>query len=309
MFTKEAVEDMVNKLNGSERAMPGIVNHDLTALPFRKFVKAELIKESGKYGGAVTMVFGEQYPVLLNDLPDTELVLMHWEDDLRLFARVGQEVAGDVMTVTVDLGDFESPEQCEVFLRDINAMEGARSGDLMGRHSVDPTPIVEFFLSNWEAIATIAGSKWFLSRVAKYMTGVTDELLARRVGPTCDLIEAKLSAVRKAYSRARGKSDEETDLYVVIEWDEIEFVLLLRSGRDSDNICLCFDRLGETLDQYSSLLDHADSVVFSQSEDGGWHFEHAKLKDGDVIGSRVCAERTLEQLRAIGNAARARRDE
>jgi len=308
VFSKQAVESVVGTLNDNARAMAGIVNHDLSTIPFRKFVRARVIEESGKYGAEVTMAIGEAHQVLTHDVPDAELVLLEWQDDPKLFARIGQEGAGEETKVTADLGDFEGLEQYEVFRHEIDATDGVTPGNPMGRHSVDPTPIIEIVLANWEAIAILAGSKWCLSRAERFVTGVTDELLARRVGPTCDLIEAKLADLRGLFARTRGKSDENVCVCLIASSDEIELVLLVSAGSEVERIDLYAEQLGEILDRYSSILDQADSAVLSLHEDGTWRFEYARLKDGNAIGTLDCAERTLEQLRAIGDTHKTRDD-
>ena len=305
VFSRQAVEGVVTELNNAKRAMRGTVNHDLSCMPFRKALGARLIEESGSYGAEITMTFGEEHHLRSNDFPGAEFVLVQWNEHPKPFKRIGLEQPDEDTKVTVDLGDFDNPEQYNAFEEEIESIEGLIPGNLMGRHSVDPAPIIELILSNWEALSAVAGSSWFLARVGKYVTGVTDEMLARRVGPTCDLIEDKFSAVRRSLLRARGQVDEEIDLCLVMSWEEIELVLLVRADSAGEDCQLGLDQLGETLDSYSPLLDGADSVVFSLREDGEWQFEYATLNDGNVIGTRNCFDRTLEQLRAIGRASRA----
>jgi len=305
VYTREAVEGVVNDVNNAERAMRGTVNHDLSCMPFRKAVGARLIEESGCHGAEITMTFGEEHHLHMKELPESALVFVQWTEQPRPFTRIGRESSEEGTKVTVDLGDLGGHEQYEVFLEELEAIKGVVPGNLMGRHSVDPAPIIELVLSNWESLCAVAGSTWLLNRVRKFVTGVTDELFARRVEPTCDLIEAKLAAVRRSFSRARGRADEAIDLVLVMSWDEIELVLLVRAAGASEDRRLSLDRLGPSLDRYGPLLEGADSVVFSLSEDGDWQFEYATLTDGNVIGTRACYNRTLEQLRAIGRARRA----
>ena len=305
VFTRQAVEGVVSDINNAERAMRGTVNHDLSCMPFRKAVGARLIEESGDHGAEITMTFGEEHHLRSNDFPDAEFVLVRWNEHPKPFTRIGRGQPDEDTKVTVDLGDFDNPEQYDAFKEEIESIDGIAAGNLMGRHAVDPAPIIELILSNWEALSIVAGSSWFLNRVGKFFTGVTDEMLARRVGPTCDLIEAKLSAARRSFSRVRGQADEAIDLCLVMSWEEIELVLLTKADSASEDYRLGLDRLGETLDRYSPLLEGADSVVFSLREGGLWQFEYATLNDGNVIGTRNCFDRTLEQLREIGRSRRA----
>ena len=308
MFTKGAVEGVVKDMNNADRATRGTVNHDLSCMPFRKSVGAKIIEESGDYGAEITMAFGDEYRIQ-SDLPDSELMLLQWKEHTKPFSRIGQQQPNDQTKVSVDHGDFRSPKQYDEFRQGVEAMEGATLGDPMGRHAVDPTPIIELVLSNPEAIAAIAGSGWFLKRVEKYATGVIDEMLARRVNPTCELIEAKLSSLRRSFSLSRGQSDEEVDLCVVMSWKDIELVLLVKASKDIEDIQLHVKELGERLDIYSTLLNGADSAVFFLGEDGAWQFEYATLNDGNVVGTLECFNRTIGQLRAIRDANMSRNDE
>ncbi len=162
-------------------------------------------------------------------------------------------------------------------------------------------------LTNLEVLALLAPS-WVVWKLGKFANGVTDEMLKRRVGPTCDLLEKKLANVKEAYSKSRRKQSESIDIDVMIPGEDCELILLMPSGTKGKEDWFDPPAIQRVLDSYRPLLEDADSIVLSRQKGGKWRFEYMLTKDGCVIGTKRCYDRTMDLFHKIEAHNRAVRE-
>ena len=298
VMSKAAVESLVELVNTSTRAVRIGVEHDPRYMPFGKWHKATLAEDGDEYVAVATGTMNDSPQLLLRHLTQDELVLLEFPDDRRPFKRFGEAVDYDEIVVAADPANL-SEEEWHAFENDLAALPGVSSETRMKvRHSLEPSVLLELVVSHPMETFAVLSTCWAVQRLRRFVTAVADEMLMRRVGPTCDALDDKIKSIVAAFRRQRQK-DETIQIHLILPLEECQIVLLMQSREKGDPTPLDRVAIGEELDKWEDFLEDADTIVLEIERDGGCVLLYALMYDGSVIGSKECYERSLAAYEAV----------
>ena len=287
--------------------MRGMVNHDPHCMPIRKALSAQLLESRGDYAAELNWEFGKGTEFRRRGIPAVRHVQVAFKESDSPFTRYSVPTSDELSLISVDLVNFRTRGDYERFRQDLQGLDGVEIGKPITRHSVDPFPLIDIVLSNPESLALLANC-WIVWKLYRLSDKIVEEMTDRLAKRTCDLLERKISDVRGAFSRVRRKEREPIEIHVMIPGDETELILLMPSDSKGPEDWMDPQAIQDVLDSYRPLLEDADSIVLSRQKGGRWAFEYMLTKDGSVIGTRRCYDRTLELYRRIESHNKTVRD-
>ena len=298
IYSKDAVANLVQSVNETERAMRGMVNHDPHCMPIRKALSARLVESHGEYEAELSWEFGKRSEFRRIDIPAVRHVRLAFNESTRPFSLYSQPASPEKSLVSVDLVNFRNEKEVERFELAVENLDGAEMGKRITRHSFDPVPLLDIILSNPETLALLANC-WIVWKLGRFADKVAEEMSDRLAERTCDLLERKITDLRNVFSRVRRKDNESIEIHVMIPGEETELILLMPSDTKGQENWMDPQAIQDVLDSYRPLLEDADSIVLSRQKGGRWNFEYMLTKDGCVIGTMRCYDRTMKLYRRI----------
>lgn len=295
-LAKEALECFVTQAN-SEKALPFIVEHDPRSVPLGK-VKEVWIEAFGREYAAKARVHIEDTARSFRHLrSNTELVYLNFSDDPRPFVRISEDSGLHSITVGVDRANFNTREAYSAFMSDIKRLDDNILSKEIGRRSLGPEPLVQFVLSNADLGAALAVGLWILHRVEKFVRYTVDETLRKSADAISDALSARIAAIVDIYYGRQARDDRSVTIETIIR-GTMDIVLVTRLKRGSKFPAIELKEIAKELEKYGDVLAEAEEVTMSREGRGDWKLEHAKMRTGQVLGTRDCYDRTIGRLAA-----------
>ena len=291
-FTKETLESIGN--TDSASAIPITPGHDPFCMPIGK-VESTWIEAYGEEHAAMAQLhIEEEYQNITHISTETPLVLLHFKDSPKPFVRGFNDLDEVPLTVCTDLANFSSNMDHSEFLADVSDIDAKAKSKIIGRHSLVPEPILQFLISNPE-LSTALGvtTLWTGKRVEKFLRYTVDQTLQKIGDDIADSLSGKIRKILTSY-KGRKSPDDRPVLVQVVIVGETDFVLLDRVPNEQRVSPIDLQELVSAIERYGDLLEIAQEVTFARSESGDWEFQYLKTRQGQVIGTLACQERTVQ---------------
>ena len=292
---KEAIESFANQLNG-DRSLALTIDHDPLCMPL------------GKARDAWVEPFGDEYAVMarihvsdarsaIHMKSRSELVHLDFVDEPRPFIQCVKDASQSRVTVGVDLANFDNPQNHATFVDAVKHIDDEIACETIGRHSVEPEPLIKLVLSHPEICAALGIGLWTFRRVEKFVRYTIDET-SRKLGDECsELLSFKIKKIVGAYKNQR--SDDRRVLTEIVVPGETNLVLLVEIAHDEEFPAISLEKLTAEMEKYGDLLRQAEEATFARTEAGEWEFQYLTTRTGQVLGSVKCHKRTMDKLRRI----------
>ena len=294
-FTKEALESIAN--TDSAFAIPITPEHDPFCMPIGKVESTWIEPYGEEYAAMAQLHIEEEYQNITHVSTEDPLVLLHFKDSPKPFARGFDGSDESELTVCTDLANFSSDIDHSKFSDDVNQIEGEANSKIIGRHSLVPEPILQFLISNPELGTALGIAAWWTgNRVEKFLRYTVDQTLQKIGDEIADSLSEKIRKILISYKNRKSPDDRPVLVQVVI-LGETDFVLLNRLQDDQEAYSIDLQKLALAIEKYSDLLQIAQEVTFARSGADDWEFQYLKTHQGQVIGTLACHERTVQIYR------------
>ena len=297
VVTKEALESITMTAYDS-RAIPMNIDHDPFSFPMGKIVEIRVEPSGDEYVAVARMYIDDDPKKLTNTQSGDELALLEFHGAPQPFAKIKyNKDKQNHDTVSIDLSDLNDPSSFSAFEDEIQVTDPdlTCTGGVI-RHSVDPVPLIQYAMSNPEALLLF----WAVAESGKRLVQYTvDATLKKTADQVADILSRRLGRILRAYGKYRSKAKETCVVQIIIPGNP-EIVLLARilEGRDSPVVSL--EEIAEEMHRYQDFTEKATNVTFARSEDGTWKLLHLKTHDGKVIGTVESYEQTMQAFEALG---------
>ena len=293
---KEAIESFPNTLNG-ERSLAFTIDHDPLCMPI------------GKTTGAWVEPLGDEYAVMarihvedaarsaIHMKSRTELVHLNFVDEPRPFIQRVQDANQNRITVGVDLANFDNPQSHATFVNTVTHLDEEIACTIIGRHSVEPEPLIQLILSHPAISAALGIGLWTLRRVEKFIRYTIDETSRKLADELSESLSSKIKAIVEAYKNQR--SDDRRILAEIVVPGDMTLVLLVEIAHKEEFQAISLYKLTAEMEKYGDLLRQAEEATFAQTQAGEWEFQYLTTRTGEVFGTAKCYKRTMDKLRRI----------
>ena len=297
-MTLAAIRSIVDLVDG-ERAIPFSIGHDPFCLPIGKVIEA-WIEPLGNEHVAKGRIYVENPQSMKNRLdPAIELVRFNFANYPKPFQRRSYKPSDrNHDLVSVDLNNFANLKNYNAFAREVSMFDQSIICNHIGRHSIDPAPLIEFVTSpNALLVAAVLLGRKVIDHAVTQMLNSLSTSLTRQV-----------RRVVSAYRKHHAQDNRGTVVQTVLSdghGDEFQLILLIKiqpkAGIPELNLVEIVSGLRKYID---SLPDKdIDSVTVDLSENGEWGLRYMTTRSGKVIGTKECYEYTLEQLERVQNSS------
>ena len=162
-FTKEAMESIRDQVNG-DRCLPFSVEHDPFCMPIGKIHEAWIEPFDDEYAAMARFHVDDDARSAKHARSGTELVCLNFADVPKPFVQQFGDTDRNLMTVGVDLANFDSTERYARFIDTAKGVDDEISCRNIGRHSLGPEPLIQFVLEHPELCAALSVGWWVLKR-------------------------------------------------------------------------------------------------------------------------------------------------
>ena len=297
-ITREAIESISDQVNG-ERCLPVIPDHDPFSMPIGK-IKEAWIEPFGDEYAVMARIHEEDDAVIsVHVRSGTELVYLDFVDAPKPFVQQFQNLdEKNLFTVSVDLANFANIHAHTAFMDAARRIDDKIDSKIIGRHSLEPEPLLHLVLRYPELCAALSVGLWVLSRVEKFVRYTIDETLKKVADEIADFVSSKIKKIVKAYQDCQSGEDKSMLMEVVVPGD-MDLILLVRIDHADDIPTIDLSKLTTEMEKYGDLLQEAEEVTFARTGDGDWELQHLKTRTGEVFGTLGTYKRTMEQLRRM----------
>ena len=205
-FTKEAIESIPDQVNG-DRCLPLSVEHDPFCMPIGKIHEAWVEPLEGEYTAMARIHVEDDARIAKHARSGTELVHLNFVDVPKPFAQQFANIDRNLMTVSVDLANFDSTERHATFLDAVKRTDDKISCRNIGRHSLGPEPLIQLILTHPELCAALWVGLWVLRRAEKFVRYTIDETLKKAADNISDVVSAKIKTIVTAYKNSQANDD------------------------------------------------------------------------------------------------------
>ena len=295
-FTVGALQGMADQINNDVRKPTMWVNHDRTVPPIGVTVAGhvEPIDDGYHWLLAEYDLFPEPTAV---GLPTGETGYRQFSEKARHPFKNAEFNEGEEITIGVDPGNLESPDDINEFFHDVRSeqfIEFETSVHVRRALENDPELLITLSL---KAAAIWLGST-FLTQAAKTAGDVFS-------GELRNIYSLLRSAILKYTSYAHPKNRPITYVLQVPGTPNLEFVA--RSS-DPHKVMLAFTggshvECRDVVQSFLQRFDTAEFIQFLLSDDGEWRFNYLLTRDGVSIGSRQAYSRRAILLKQLGASA------
>ena len=295
-FTREALESFPEQVAAGQ-AIPITVDHDPFCLPIGKVEEAWVEPFGEEYALVARIHIEDTYSVATHKRSGIDLVRLAFDDNTKPFGSRSYkktEVRQD--TLSVDLANFNSPQDYTAFANQVCAIDGTISCDnRIQRHAFGPEPYLHFVLSNPEIGAAMTVGVWVLARVEKFVRYTVDETLRKVADDISDSLSMKMKDILRTYVSHRSQDNRASLAQIVIPGN-LELILLVKTEVDEEFPAIELEKLAAEMEKYGDILQEAESAVFARVGINDWKLQYVTTRSGQVIGTLECYERTKEMF-------------
>ena len=194
---KEAIESFANQLNG-DRSLALTIDHDPLCMPIGK-TRDAWVEPLGDEYAVMARIHVDDARRAIHMKSKTELVYLDFVDEPRPFIHHFKNASQSRITVGVDLAHFDNPQSHATFVEAVKHIDDEVAFKTIGRHSIEPEPLIQLVLSHPVISAALGIGLWTLRRVEKFVRYTIDEtsvalraLSAAVDSSTCFLISTLL---------------------------------------------------------------------------------------------------------------------
>ncbi len=295
-ITRAAIESISDQVNG-DRCLPLISNHDPFCMPIGKIKEAWVEPFGAEYAVMARIHVEEDARSSIHARSGTELVYLDFVDAPKPFVRQFENLEQDLVTVSVDLANFDNTQDHAAFMDAVSRIDDKMSCSYLGRHSLEPEPLIRFVLEYPKLCTglTVVGL-WVLKRVEKFVRYTIDETLRKTADEIADLVSGKIKQIVSVYKECQSDDDRPILTEVVVRGNP-DLILLTRVGRTEDFPSIDLSKLTTEMEKYGDLLQRAEEVTFARTGGDDWELQYLKTHTGEVFGTPECYNRSTEQLR------------
>ena len=297
-LAKEVIESTADQLNG-ERALPLNIDHNPLCMPVGKIGKAWVESFGNEYAVMAHIHVEENARDAVHIKSGTELVVLGFTEEPRPFFRAFKDVGENQVKVSVDLANFDSPENHATFVDAVKNIDDEIACGNIGRYAAEPNPLIQLILSHSAIGAALGIGLWTFRRAEKFVRYTIDETLRKIADDLSESLSRKIKQIVKAYQNRRSDDDRRVLVEVVVPGD-MNLVLLVEITHDEDFPAINLDKLTAEMEKYGDLLQQAEEAVFARTEAGEWEFQYLTTRKGQVLGTVKCYKRTTKICRRIG---------
>lgn len=294
-LTKEFLESIRDQVN-SDRCLPFVVEHDPFCMPIGKINEAWIEPFEDEYA-AMARIHVEDDALRANHTrSSTELVYLNFADVPKPFVREFKNTDRNLMTLSVDLANFDSTESHATFMDAVTRVDDEISCRNVGRHSLVPEPLIQLVLTHPELCAALSVGLWVVRRVEKFVRYTIDETLKKTADDISDSLSAIIRRIVSAYKQCKSDDDRPILAEVVVP-GQVAVILLIKIDHAEEFPSIDLSEVTAEMEKYGDLLQQAEEITLARTDSGGWEFQYLKTRKGEVFGTLECYKRTLEQLR------------
>ena len=294
---REAIDSIPHQLNG-ERSLPFTIDHDPLCMPIGK-TKEAWVEPLGDEYAAMARIHVEDGARSATHLKSgADLVYLDFADDPRPFIQRLETASESLVTVGVDLANFDNPQSHATFIDAIKKIDGEIVCKNIGRHSAVPEPLIQLVLSHPEIVAALGVGLWTFRRMEKVVRYTIDETLRKVADEISEFLSCKIKGIVRAYKN-RGSDEDGRVLAEVVVPGETNIVLLVEIARTEDFPHIALEQLATEMEKFGDLLQQAEEATFARTEAGEWEFQHLTTRTGKVVGTVKCYKRTMDKRRRI----------
>ena len=295
VMTKEALDSAAEGMNG-DRAVRMGANHDPFCMPCGKIVEAWVEPREDRHVLVARFYIEDSVRHLVHRETGEQLALLDFTDYPKPFNKRVEKVSRDKTEVHVDFVNFDSKQDYDGFLYEVNQIDDLSCGGGFGRKSLIPEPFIHIVLSYPEATAVASVVGWWATiRVKKFIDHTVDETLRKIGDDISDRLSAKIISVFGAYKRHQSHDERPVVTQITVPGD-IELILLTRTAHDSEFQGIDPTSLRAALERFKDVLHCGDSIACGREGNGKWEFLYVTTKAGKVIGTLECFNKTIKTL-------------
>ena len=302
-LAREALEEAVKQINGplAVRMTP---NHDPLCMPIGKVQQAWLRELDDGEWALVHRMYIDDEPVFYS-LPSSEhdgstkeLVILRFPQDPRPLM-IQHNSSDVILEVGVEVVNFRDTDSFDEFKNRVRRDDQDVSIQTLERHEVGPEPLIEFIVSHislWEALAWSTGG-WFLSRLRNPCKYIVDEVLQEVADGVVETLRPKIRRIFERYQQRAAEDDRKTPVAIQLNASPV-VKLYARIGEEDTFPDIELSNIVATLTEYDNFVAKAREVVLEWDGDG-WRFRYATSDEGEVLGTKVCFECTLDEYNSL----------
>lgn len=290
LITEEAVRLIVDSINNDDRVAKIGIEHDPFCMPQGKVLRASTARERNKLVAKCDAIVHDAPLSLQDNDTQQDLVALFFDEHPQRFKRTAVGEWSEQCKITVNPTSFSSQQDAVRFLKDCASIDGLALNPYMVRKFPTPEPMISVLLCDPEAVLPLfITSAWMQQRVFKDIYSIADESTWRQAGRLVDRLESMIaSAVDKFFSAPGSTPASPTTVELVVPGDDIEVTLLRRVTGASGQFHVNAPELVSALNRFRELVDFADQITLSWTEDDHWNLEYVATKSGHVIGTAEC---------------------
>ena len=230
----------------------------------------------------------------------SELVHLDFADEPKPFIQRIKNASHSRITVGVDLANFVNPQTHATFVDAVKHIDDDIACKTIGRHSVEPEPLIQLVLSYSKMGTALGIGLWTVHRVEIFVRYTIDETLRKVADELSESLSRKIKKIVGAYTNLR--SDDRRVLAEIVVPDEMNLMLLVEIAHDEEFPAISLDKLTAEMEKYGDLLRQAEEATFARTEAGEWEFQYLTTRTGEVLGSVKCHKRKMDKLRRISRS-------
>lgn len=292
---REVIEFVPDQVNG-ERLLPFSVEHDPYCMPIGKIKEAWVEQIEDEYVAMARIYVEDDARTAMHRRSGIKLVYLEFASVPKPFAQQFNNTDQNLTTVGVDLANFDNIQNHAAFIDAVNRIDNEIACKYVGRHSLEPEPLIQFVASYQEiSVALSIFGLWMLKRVEKFIRYTVDETLKKAADEISEILSAKIRQIVSSYKNYQ-LGDKRPILIEVILPSDITLILLTRIDRDEEFPSINLEKLAKEMEKYGDLLQQAEEVTFVRTGVDDWEFQFLKTRTGEVFGTLECYERTTQKL-------------
>ena len=291
---REVIESVPDQVNG-ERSLPILVEHDPYCMPIGKIKEAWVEPFEDEYVAMARFYVEDDARNMIHMRSGTELVYLEFASAPKPFVQQLKEADQSLVTVGVDLANFDNMQNHAAFIDAVNHIDDEINCEFVGRHSLEPEPLIRIVLSHPEICVALSVGLWILKRVEKFIRYTVDETLKKTADEISEILSAKLMQIVRSYKNYQSGDKKPVSIEIIIP-NDITLILLTQIDRDEEFPSINLEKLTKEMEKYGDLLQQAEEVTFVRTGVDDWEFQYLKTRTGEVFGTLECFKRTNKKL-------------